>query len=130
MAAPLLVAIHAGIGPVVLKMALDAVVHLHAALGAPGRITQGPAPYVARVSADPIFLIRTQGISRAMLTVAALASEFAELDVRDVGKIDVLRLAGIDLPHRLAVGSYILLDEPFLRHRRSHGGGVTSTALL
>ena len=69
------------------------------------------APDVAAVSADPVAFEGTKCICCGVGAVASLTFDAGELDVLDVRKVGVLRLASIDEPRDLPVRRNIFFNK-------------------
>src|ERR1035438_3882023 len=105
------VAIQTTVSEAMLTVAVHAIVHLHAAFGAERGVGGRPSPDIAGVAADAVLLVGAQGIGGALVAVAGLALHAAQLDVRDVREGNILGLARIGEPLRVAVRRDVLRVE-------------------
>ena len=94
------VTIQATVFAMLLAVAGHAAVHRHGG-------TAAASPDVARVAADAVFLVGAQGVGGAVISVAAFAFQVAALHVGAVREVDVLGLARVDQPFRLALRRHV-----------------------
>ena len=88
------------------------VVHLHAVprLFVPIQTGDALSPYVPTVAGQAIFLVHREGFILCKVSVTGFTPDLAHFHMGDMGKINAVRLFGINQPGDFLISSHILCE--------------------
>ncbi len=98
------------------------VIHLHAVPGVFLKPSDILPPYVDAIPGQAVLLINREFLACSMIPVTGPALDLSHYDVGDMGKVDTVRLSGIDQPRDFFFMSHVFRQKFLLIRALAHGG--------